>query len=442
MFGWLGRIFGGPAEGRPRVRWREGMLPDEGIRVAQAYLEAVASLAELEAPVVVAHASEHCAELRAKVAGLPLRVVVDFTGDVRDFAIKYADSRSREYIDIEYDPEDAGQAGAQLEAWEEADRKIYLGRQIYVEGSNAEVEAAAFQALPADLRQRVLTEVERLRVRYFRSRRDEHENTLWDGADEVAQPVEWLASLIRLSADVAIARGAEAPGTRAAPPPPNSYAAADDDGAKREAAEAMARSIALRIPGARVVERKPDSSWDVRWTEGSAHLRVVLDYRFGDLEAHARADGVQGEFSLVHDPEVTLEDAPPNDDGWDEVDCYIFFDKSTFVTGPKVQALREASMLRALPKELLDELLASCAELANAPDLENSNLHVAVSDLEQVTDDGAQAVAVARLYGRVVTALPVGPPATAGGDMRCRYCGAIWFPSAGQPTCARCGGPA
>lgn len=442
MFGWLSKVFGGSGDSAPGTRFREGLLPEEGVQIGKAYLEAVAARAGLTDVVVVANLAEHEAELRGQRSGLPLRVIVDFTGDVRECEFKYETDDDCEFIDLEFDPEHSSATSPQLKPWDESEKKVYVAPQVFLEGSGADDEHAAFKRLPATLQQRILAAMVQHRIRYFRSRPSEHDNTLWDGAADVREPIEWLAEVIQLSAEVALARGAVAPGSKPRPKPVNAFAEAQADALGEEAewlaGKAFATELAAKLPGARVVERKSDEAWDVRWAEGGVQLRVVVDVRFGDLEAHARADGVECEFSLHHDTEAAPVSASPSDDGWDEADCMLFIDRATFLIGSRAEVLREAAALRALPPTLLQELLACCRQINNAPDLERSNLHVDVVELATVTDGGDAAVAVARLLGRVVSALPKGPLPPVFGEVKCSACGACWLPSVSS-SCAHCG---
>jgi hypothetical protein len=342
-------------------------------------------------------------ELRGTLLGYTLHVSILNIGSIGDISFRYAAIQGP-YIDLEYDP-DMKVDPTNVKPFDPSDRRIVLGPQVFVEGSSADEEAATFKKLPQELQERVIRDMRRLRIRYFRSRREEFDITMHDDPREgVSDPVQWLADTLRLAADVTKARGALPVGqgplhssAERKPPPTKDVEAI---------ARGLANEIAKQVIGAKVVEREDDDCIDVRWTEGGVPVRIAIDHDFDHLEIEALARGAKGGFSLIFDPEITREAKTGGAiDPWDE-DRFEFFGRSVFVNGKEAQVRAEASVLNALNPSLLGELVCLAEKRHATIDLDEEKLDVCLCEATQVTDRGAEAISVARLLARVASALP------------------------------------
>lgn len=397
------------------------------------YLEMVAAALGISQPVVVPAPQSHSADLRGSASGFPLKITVSYNGSIEDIAFRYADTKL-ESIDLEYDPQMPA-APVAVEPWDASDKQVILAPQIFTEGSDAEQEAAQFRELPRELQQRVLSEIRRLRIRYFRSRREEFGITLHDNAIEVAEPVQWLVDVMSLALEVAGARGAVPPGQARAKAgavvPPN----------VGKIGMELATKISRAVIGAKLVKRPNEEKLDVRWTEGSVPVRVVVDLDFEDLEVEVRVEDLGGSFHLYFDPEVSVEQHPDTGDPWDDFDRHVFFAKSVYVHGAESTARREAAMLKALGPSLLDELVRTMEELGiDILGLEDQLLSAALGDLEDLPPDAdTRAIRVARLLARVARELPRGELAPDKDAIRCTACHGLWFQTIAQRACTHCG---
>ena len=137
-------------------------------------LSAQATVAALS-DVVIAQKDEYQCELRGALRGMPVRLIVDHDGEVRECQLRY-DSAAGACIDLEYDPaRKPTSAGTAMPTWDKDDVVIEVGPSVIIDGSDAKKEHAAFLRLPPDLQARVLETMKRRRVMYFRSRPDEHD---------------------------------------------------------------------------------------------------------------------------------------------------------------------------------------------------------------------------------------------------------------------------
>src|SRR4051794_29007200 len=218
--------------------WDEG---DDAARNAltRSVLEQAAVLAKLADATVYAEKHDGNFDLRGTVHGLPIRVQMDSSGSVRDLEVKHA-KLNVSYIDLEYDAELPAHGSTSAPAWSPGEQKLFLAPRVYLEGTSAEKEAAAFRRLPAELQARVLALMPRANILYFRSRYDSVELTIRGDGRNHADPVRWLADMLVAAGEVAVARGARPPGT------PKAATAADDDvvADAPEAAQIRARAIA------------------------------------------------------------------------------------------------------------------------------------------------------------------------------------------------------
>jgi hypothetical protein len=190
--GWFDRVFGGP-------KGFASTSADERTRVATAFLNDVVARTGIVDAVISPPVDDELI-LRGALQGLALEVTLRSWGQLTELTLRY--DAELGFIDLEFDPElDPDPALA-------PDDQLVVAPGVFLEGSGAQDELHAFEQLPVALRRRVLADLARLRIRYFRSRTHEHTMTVHDEVPEVADPVTWLASILQLGADVAIARGA------------------------------------------------------------------------------------------------------------------------------------------------------------------------------------------------------------------------------------------
>jgi hypothetical protein len=420
--GFFSKLFGGGDKVAPP--FSPTASPEQRSAAAKQLLEQVAALLQLGSAVVATR--EDDAELRGTLRGFPLRLVVDSRGSIDDADLRY--EGDLEYIDLDYDPElERAAPQPDVEPWDKSDKRIFIGPGVFSSGSSCAKEVAEFRKLEPALQQRTIDEMRRLRIRYFRSRREEHNLHFYDDLEDVAEPAKWLADAFALAADVAQARGAVPPGT----PRPSKH-----DRAYASALE-LARQIAARIPSARVVERKNDARIDVRWSECETPVRLVVDDSL-DASVSARVDS-EASFELYYNPEVVIEAEPEQTDEWDDVARKIFFGRSVYLDESRSVVAKQAAILRALPPAALTELV----EAMLAHEIEDVSLGDGVLELEvDASDDGGVlAITLAGMLARVATALPRGAAPGAGAEhpTRCAYCNALWFAGPSRTTCPNCG---
>ena len=419
--GWFGRLFGGggvPGESRGQTRARQ-------------LLDRTAALAALT-DVVIAQTDEYQCELRGTLRGMPVRLIVDHDGEVREFQLRH-DSPASACIDLEYDPDrKATRAGPALPAWDEGDHVIDVGPGVFIEGSDARKEHAAFLRLPPALQARVLETMARRRIMYFRSRPDEHDISFHDSGRELADKPAAYAEVLLLAGEVARARSAVPPRPTRSPDDEGDDDEGDDDGAAVHDATKLAGQIATRIPGATVVVREDDACIDVRWTEHGTSPRLVLDVGTDSLDVEVNADGVMGEFALERDVDVVA--------GRDDAERHVFVGAAVFVAGPLAAVRTQAALLHALPAALLDEVVRAMTELdLGLIHLQDQLLTVTVGDLAHVVDQGAAGTRVARLLARLAAALPRAAVVPTAEPQRCAACAALWYPTPSRSSCRHCG---
>lgn len=345
--------------------------------IATAVLQAVGTALPVDDAKIVDRPHDREVDLRGSMRGFPLKVTLDYTGHCRDLTLKYANTGLR-FIDLEYNPALPDQL-PDVEPWEPSETQVVLGPKVFVEGSDAELEATDFRALPAALQAHVLGELVRLRIRYFRSRPDELDITMHDDVRDVADPVPWLVDTLRLALEVTAGRRAVTPVAAVAEQASRSQAIAD-------AATTLAEAIQAQLVGATIVVRDEDACIDVRWTEGIVPVRIVLDVDFDDIDLQVRATGVAGSFDLESD----FDGAPltrADGDVWNA-------------------AARQAAMLRKVGTALVDEIVASMEELSiDHVSLHDEQLDATVGEISTTRDGGAAAIRMTKLLARVAAQL-------------------------------------
>ncbi len=419
--GWFGRLFGGgggPGESRGQTRARQ-------------LLDRTAALAAL-ADVVIVQKDEYQCELRGTLRGMPVRIIVDHDGEVREFQLRY-DSAASAYIDLEYDPDRKASTGPALPAWDEGDVVIDVGPGVFIDGSDARKEHAAFLRLPPDLQARVLETMKRRQIMYFRSRPSEHDIHFHDSGRELPDKPAAYAEVLLLAGEVARARSATSPrATRTRDDEDDGDADGDDDAATLHDATTLAGQIATRIPGATVVVRADDACVDVGWTEHGTSLRLVLDADSDSLDVEVRAEGVVGDFDLECDVDVVVAQ--------DDTERQVFFDKTVYVAGPLATVRAQAALLQAVPAALLDEVVRAMTELdLGVIHLQDQLLTVTAGDLAHVVDQGAAGTRIARLLARLAAALPRGAVVFTSEPQGCAACAALWYPTPSRRSCRHCG---
>ncbi len=426
---WLDKLLGreDAPPSAPVARGWASPLDSVRAETTDAFLLAVASRAQIAAPVLVPQPPDECqSELRGTLRGFELRVIVDHDSSIRELNLRYAQSGG--FIDLDYSPELEGFTPPAVEPWDASDKKVFLAPGIFIDGSSADKEAAAFRSFPAALQARVLTDIKRLNVMYFRSRPDNHDVTVRGCAADQADPVAWLADLLVLSADVAAARGARP----AVPDGPYSVAFA-----AREGVTALATRLSGRVPGARIV-RLDDDHVDVRFTESGVPVRIALDAEFDDVDVEAHARDVGGAFELSRDDEVEIPTGGGGGEVWDEPDAVLSLSHAVYVEGAAPDVRRAAAMLAALPSALVDELVTTVDELElRGVTFEGEILTATACDL-RAADAVERALRLARLLARVAASLPrtAGDAFAASRLTRCPTCQAWWLVD--RIACPRC----
>ncbi len=365
----------------------------------KAVLERAAALAGMLDARVYAEKPDSDLDLRGTIKGLPFRVEMSESGSVNECELKYA-KMNFTYIDLEYDKDLPDHDSGAPPEWEPGERKIFLAPKIYVDGSSADKEAAAFRKLPASLQERVLAGLRRSNILYFRSRYDELEVTLTSDATDKADPARWLADILVLMVDVAMARGVRPPSDAPAPAPD------DDDAPDTDQAAISARKVAANVAGSTIVDRAEDECLDVRWTEHGMRVRIVLDHGFDDVDVEVAIPEVLGAFDLSYEASLDPGSLGPATDPWDLRTRQELIGPRVCVAGSPVAVARQAALVRAIGPSLVVELVAAIAEheLASV-ELADGVLRATVSDLD-VVGDGMAAIRVARLFARVAAALP------------------------------------
>lgn len=435
---WLKELLGLEVSPDPSTEgWSSGSAQTRA-KTTRDYLVAVGERAGVAGALVIPRPEDEGSSLAGTLHGFPLRLTVTDVGTTTgDLGLRYA--LAAPYLDLEYDPEWAADVA---DDDNEAPQKVFLAPNIYVEGEEAEEEAAAFRALPPELQARVLAGMVTHRIRYFRSRDDELDVTLWEEPREAKDAVGSMVATLLLAADVARARGATPRGR--APKQVHQQFHFRGEGTLQQLGRTFGATVAAQVPGSRVVERNNDDCVDVRWTEGQSKVRLVVDLDAVELQVAVLADGVHGELTLRYDPEVSVEHDVSGDD-WDRAQQYVFFGPSTFVSGPEAAAREEAAILHAVPAGLLDELVAEMSGLEIAEvRLADGMLQARVFDLNDIDDDGRAALAFAGVLARVAEALPRGAIGadSHGEAVRCGYCRGLWFVSPEHLSCSNCGASA
>jgi hypothetical protein len=398
----MGRDTPVPATGvfDPRKGWAAA---SEKTRRAttQAVLERAAALAGVTDGVAYAETHDGTFDLRGTIQGLPFRVKMSESGSIDDFELKYA-KRDFTYIDLEYDRDLPEHNFIQPPDWEPSDKRVFFAPKIFVEGSSADREAAAFKQLPESLQKRTVAAMRQYDILYFRSRYDELEITISRSSDDepTGDPIAGLADMLRIAADFAIARGVKPPGDT------STSTSDDDDGSTVTVKVAdCARSIAAKITGATVVDRAPDECLDVRWTEHGIPVRIVLDHGFDDVDVEVAIPKVHGAFDLSHEPSLDPDSLGPPVDLWDVRTRQELIGPKVCVSGTPTAVARQTALVRSIGPSLVVELVAAMAEhsISNI-ELADGLLKTTLSDLEEL--DAAAAIRVAKLFVRVAAALP------------------------------------
>ncbi len=435
---WLKELLGlEVSPDRTTEGWHSG-AEETRARTTAAYLAAVGQRAGVAGALVIPRPEDYGSALAGTLHGFPLQLTITDVGSTTGaLGLRYA--LAAPGFDLEYDPEWAKDVA---DDEHEAPHRVFLSPNIFVEREEADEEADAFRELPAELQARVLAGMVTHRIRYFRSRNDELNLTLWDEPRDATDAVGSMVATLLLAADVARARGATPRGRAAKQVQPRHPF--KGEGTLQQLGSAFAGTVAAQVPGSRVVERKNDDCIDVRWMDGRSNVRLVINLDEVELHVAVLADGVRGEVTLRYDPEVSIEQNVSDDD-WDRAHQYVFFGPSTFVAGPEAIAREQAAILQAVPAELLDALVAQMSSLEiGEVHFANGMLRACVFDLNDIDDDGDAALVFASVVARVAEALPRGTigAETRGEAVRCGYCRGLWFVSAEHLSCSNCGASA
>jgi len=417
-----------PARNRFARGW-ESDSEDKQQATTGEFLDELGRALDLAEATIVPRPTDRDSDLRGTLQGFPLKVRVEWDGDVRDVVFKCADT-GLEFIDLEYDPALPAKA-PEVDPFEPSEKQVILGPGVYVEGSSADREAALFRTLPGDLQARIIHMMRDYNVLYFRSRDDEFDITLRESdlAEWNGDPVIRLKSILAIAAEMHLERGARPP------------SAIQGVAKGRPLAEVLAPKIAARIPGAKIVTREQEHRIDIRWSEQDVPVRLALDWEFDDLEIQVSATGVAGEFSIEYDSDVTI-DEPTSGDPWDAPHHHPFLAKNTFVTGREAKARAEAAIVQSIDGELLARLIETCERHEMWLTLEEELLHTVFDDMSHVGDEGAEAIRVASLLAQVAKGLPRGAVTSDVTAVRCTYCGGLWFPGPTRVNCSHCGAKA
>jgi len=151
-------------------------------------------------------------DLRIKVKGFPVRLRLDCGSvNVGELILKHTSPLG--FIDLECDPEKkAENEPEEDDDFDEGDgRRIFVGKGVYFDGSDAEQAAAEFERLREDFRTEVVESLPRDGVLYFRIRPDEVDVTLRVEPMEMATPAATLTHIIELMGKAAEAVSAAGP---------------------------------------------------------------------------------------------------------------------------------------------------------------------------------------------------------------------------------------
>jgi hypothetical protein len=353
------------------------------------------------------------AALVGAVDGMPCRVHMSWTGNI-DVEVRH--DEELEFLDLEYDVK----ALPDATSWEDKDKKIALAKGVFGD-AKAKRE---LEKLPDDLRRRIVGAVAEHRIRYFRSRRDETTVSLGE-LPGIADPEVTLAALLQLAVETAKARGATPspmPGAPFDPARPFAGWRNLSQETKWERVRAFADGVAQRVKGHAKVD--PDEHHaEIRWKDEGRPLRIELDVGSHVLPG-ALASGIDGTFDIYYDRNVTVRE--DMDDEWDE-EGMVFLAPSIVLRGDEASARTEMALVSAIPDDLRDELFAAMVkhELIWLS-LDDGVLDVRLPHFTK-TDDGALPRCRAEpTQDRVI---------------RCRFCRALWFPTATRASCTHCGAP-
>ncbi|RKH33974.1 hypothetical protein [Corallococcus sicarius] len=434
-------LFGASSSEPRQESWREhgrDALP----AAAGLFLKELARQAGIEDPQVATGEDRFAGELRGTLGGHPLRAVVTTFGSVE---LELLHEEELDFMDLEYDPEREAAPEPALPPWGDEKRPPVVGPGVCVSDSGKEL--AAFRALPTELQEQLVNDLRQHRIRYFRSRPERLEVTFWDNLHEMRDAEATVTRALALGLEVLAAREASPPGASDHAPfnaqvPFRGWGGLSED-ERWARALSFGRVLVEQIPGARLVERRDDDAVEVRWKEGTCAVRMALGVLFGTLEVAARAPGVEACFDLLHDPEVTPDDATPADE-WDTPDRFVFFARNTYVQGTEALTRREAAVLHALPAQLRDALvqIVESAPLGRVS-LDEGVLEASAGELVNLRDGGQKARELARLLARVAEALPRGaaPRPTSDTPVRCADCHGFWFRGPERAPCRHCGTP-
>jgi len=176
----------------------------ERIQTTNGFLDGVVAKAGIT-DVVVAHEPERqLVALRGKLEGFPLELELSNWSRINEVTLRY--HSELEWICLEYDPE----LGSTTLP-EDAEPQLVVAPGVYLEGDDAAKELLDFQQLSASLQRRVLDDMVRLRIKYFWSRRVDFIVSVHDEAVDVPENERWLATILKLAAEVSRARGAVPP---------------------------------------------------------------------------------------------------------------------------------------------------------------------------------------------------------------------------------------
>ncbi len=389
--GFLDRLLGRNA----RPNWFEELDEEAALfSRRKEYLDKVATTAGVERAITVAAPQNNEISLTGTLRGFPLRLVIDMDGAVDRAGLRCAGSIVA--MNLRYSP------AMESPKYQPAPGQIMLAPGIVVEGARATDEAAVFHALSASFQGRLLTTVKQHRIASIQSRPHEHSISMLDEGNKIPDPVAWLAETLQLTAELANLRGCVAPTIVSRTSDPES-----DDDDEWPLANAIAPIIAAKLPDAKLTEREEDTEIDIEWEAlGLAH-KLTLNGGAGSVTVVVAADGVEGTFDLNHRAEATAQ--VPDQEEKAVPDQRVFFAPGIYFEGPPDEIARNAALLRALPAELLAELVATMtAQRLGCLWLQDGTLLVEPGNLEDIDDGGARVIAIARLIGRVSSALPRG----------------------------------
>jgi hypothetical protein len=117
-------------------------------------------------------------------------------------------------LEIERDHEKIPKEKDEDDPWDDdEERRIFLGKGIFVEGGDDEIEQklGTWSQLPEDLRASIITEMERLDMNTVRAYGPEVSLNVKPGLDDLADPLEYMEACARLMAAVKTGAAAGAP---------------------------------------------------------------------------------------------------------------------------------------------------------------------------------------------------------------------------------------